>query len=239
MTNKVNLHLDIWSKKEVTREIYKEWYQMLTASMLNDGGETLELGSGTGNYKKFNNKIIASDIQKSEFIDVCLNAEFLPFSDNTLSNILLIDVIHHLSDPLFFMDEAFRTLKKGGRIILLEPFPSLFSRIVYFLFHKEPFKYNVDYFSGSHQHNKNPWDSNQAIPYLLFFKNINKFKSKYNVNIVKKEKLAFFLYPLSGGFEGPSLINLKLYKLLKPIESFLSIFKDVLAFRCFVILEKK
>ncbi len=54
---------------------------------------------------------------------------------------------------------------------MLEPFPSPFSLMIYKKFHPEPFIFDVDYFSKNDLQEKDPWDSNQAIPYLIFFKN--------------------------------------------------------------------
>jgi ubiquinone/menaquinone biosynthesis C-methylase UbiE len=152
----------------------------------------------------------------------------------------MIDVLHHLNNPVKFLFEADRVLKKTGRVIMLEPFPSPFSLQIYKRYHPEPFIFDVDYFSKNDLEAKDPWDSNQAIPYLIFFKNADKFYKEFGqkFKIVKKEKLSFILYPASGGFENRQMISDSLITPFKALEKLLSPFKSLLAFRCFIILEK-
>jgi len=174
-------------------------------------------------------------------LDQCIDAHQIPFSKNSLGNIVMIDVLHHLRDPLRFFQEAYRVLKREGKIILIEPFPSPFSLLVYKLFHPEPFIFNVDVFSRQKsQHHKQPWESNQAIPYLLFFKHLDKFKQMFgsNLKLVKRQKFSFLLYPLSGGFENKQLIPDWLFPLAKIIEKLLFPLGSLLAFRCYLVLQK-
>ena len=80
---------------------------------------------------------------------MCFDAHNMPFEANSILNIVMIDVLHHLSNPMKFFEEAMRVLEKQGRIIIIEPFPSPFSFIIYKIFHPEPFIMNVDYFNKS------------------------------------------------------------------------------------------
>ncbi|MBK8551334.1 MAG: hypothetical protein IPL53_09855 [Ignavibacteria bacterium] len=112
--------------------------------------------------------------------------------------------------------------------------------MIYKKYHPEPFIFDTDYFSKNDLQNKDPWDSNQAIPYLIFFKHVKIFNEMFRdkLNIIKKEKLSFLLYPASGGFENKAMIPDALIPLFKGIEYIVSPFKDILAFRCFIVLEK-
>ena len=172
---------------------------------------------------------------------MCFDAHNMPFENESLANIVMIDVFHHLSNPVLFLKEANRVLKKSGRVIMLEPFPSPFSLQVYKRFHPEPFIFDVDYFSKNEIGDKDPWDSNQAIPYLIFFKKLNKFEENFGdiFNVLEKEKLSFILYPASGGFENRQMIPDFSIPFFKGLETLLNPFSNLLAFRCYVILEKK
>ena len=230
----------IWRQKKIIRTIYQDWYKKINQDLI--PGKTLELGSGTGNFKQFNPRIISSDIVPCEWLDECIDAHNIPFADNSLANIVMIDVLHHLQRPLTFFEEARRVLKKDGRIILIEPFPSPISLVIYKIFHPEPFVFDVDVFSKNKgdKRSKRPWDSNQAIPFLFFFKHKNKFELifKKKLEIIKKQKFGFLLYPLSGGFENRQLVPDFFLPALKIIERLLNPFKDLLAFRCYVVLKK-
>lgn len=231
-------HREIWKKKKILRDIYEEWYRMIIADLSKVEGPTVELGAGSGNFKEFYPQAISADIEKRDWIDMSFDAHEMPFDDSSVANIVKIDVLHHLADPVGFLHEASRVLKKGGRLIMLEPYPSLFSRIVYKLFHPEPFIYDVDYFNHKPSMDKHPWDSNQAIPYLIFYKHLDKFEKVFGktFKIVKKEKMSLILYPASGGFENPSMIPEKFLPILKQFESKAGLLRSLVCFRTYIVL---
>jgi len=228
----------IWNEKKILREVYTEYYKEIVKDL--NTGKTLELGSGSGNFKQFKPDVIVSDIEVCQWADMCFDAHFMPFADETIGNIILIDVLHHLSNPVSFFKEAIRVLHKGGRIVIVEPFPSFCSLFVYKLFHPEPFLMNVDYFSKTEIEVKDPWEANQAISYLLFFKNKDKFIKFFqgNFRIVKRYRLSCILYPVSGGFTQKSLIPDFLIPLFKFLEFLLIPLRCLMAFRCYIVLEK-
>jgi len=45
----------------------------------------------------------------------------LPFDDKTFDAIIMVDVIHHLDKIEKSLDEAFRVVKSGGKVIIFEP----------------------------------------------------------------------------------------------------------------------
>jgi SAM-dependent methyltransferase len=226
----------VWKKKKILQKIYLEWYKKIKSDLRKDA-KTLEIGSGIGNFKDFYPDVISSDIKKYPWIDMKVDATKIPFKDNKLGNIVLIDVLHHISNPTKFLDEAYRTLEPGGRILMLEPYPSYFSLIIYQIFHPEPFNFKINPFKDQKNISKHAWDSNQAIAYLLFFRKLKEFNNNYKENFIikKKEIFSFILYPLSGGFENKSLIPLFLYNFFRFLEFCLMPFKKILAFRCYII----
>jgi len=231
----------IWQRKRILRTIYSDWYKKIIKDLKR--GKTLELGSGIGNFKVFKPDIISSDVVCCDWLDMCFDAHNIPLSNNSLSNIAMIDLFHHLRDPAVFLNEAYRVLKKKGRLIMIEPFPSFFSMLVYRIFHPEPFNFDIDYFSKKYSpgSKKAPWSANQAIPFLFFFKQVDKFNHSFSnkFTLVKKEKFSFLLYPLSGGFENNQLIPDCLLSVARIIEKLLYPLRGLLAFRCYVVLEKR
>lgn len=229
----------IWGNKKILRIIYSGWYKKIIKDL--KPGKTLEIGSGIGNFKNYYPEIISSDIIRCDWLDMCFDAHHIPLPDNSLGNIVLIDVLHHFANPIKFLNEAYRVLVKNGRLIMIEPFPSPFSLVVYKLFHPEPFIFNVDVFSRQkNKHNKQPWESNQAIPFLLFFKQLDKFNQlfKGKFKIIKREKFSFILYPLTGGFENKQLIPSWLFPSVEIIEKLLFPLRSLLAFRCYLVLQR-
>lgn len=238
--DKLKKHRQIWTQKQVLRLIYGQWYQMMINQLT--PGKTIEIGSGIGSFKQFKKDIITSDYQKKPWLDLSFDAHKMPFKANSIANICLLDVLHHLENPLQFLDEAKRVLKKNGRLIMIEPYPSLFSLIVYRLFHPEPFIFNQDYFKRNSKNSsaKDPWDSNQAIPFQVFFKDRLKFQKRFkqDFKIIHQQKFSFLLYPLSGGFENKPLIPVALFPFFSFLEKIISPLSNLLAFRCFIVLEK-
>jgi len=52
---------------------------------------------------------------------VHIDPDVLPFEDESFDVLMMVDVIHHLENIPVSLDEAFRVLKPGGRVIVFEP----------------------------------------------------------------------------------------------------------------------
>ncbi len=234
----------IWENKRILREIYTEWYRVLLGDLADVPGRTLELGAGSGNFKAFKPDAVSSDIEVCSWLDACFDAHALPFKTDSIGNIVLIDVLHHLARPLQFLEEAFRVLRTGGRVLMIEPFPSPFSLFIYRRFHPEPFIFDQDFFQQSPvapgSDCKDPWDANQAAAYLLFFKHRKRFLRVMGerFKVVTRFRMSCLLYPASGGFENKSKISDGLIPLFKFFEKIAVPLRPLMAFRCYVVLEK-
>ena len=84
--------------------------------------------------------MITSDVMELKHVDQVASATDLPFADNSLKAIYLLDVFHHLPDVSLFLSEASRCLQPGGRIIMVEPANTWWGRFIFTHFHHEPFK---------------------------------------------------------------------------------------------------
>jgi len=233
-------HREIWQKKTVLRDIYHDWYRLIIENMA-DNRPVLEIGSGGGNFKEFFPDVISSDFIFCEWIDLNLDAHVLPFRKDSLGNIIFIDVLHHLANPVLFLSEAQRVLQNNGRLIMLEPHISPFSYIIYNYFHQEDVDFKVDVFrdNGDLKNKKAAFDGNSAIPTIMFSKEINKFQKEFpNLKVIKKELLTFILYPLSGGFDRKSFVPAGMIKYIGFIEKLLRPFGRIFALRTFVVIEK-
>jgi SAM-dependent methyltransferase len=228
----------IWKGKKILRNLYRNWYRIIGEAL--KPGNTLELGGGSGNLKEFFTEALTSDIVFAPWLDAVLDAHRLPFKNESLSNIVLFDVLHHLGAPLLFFHEAERVLKPGGRIVLMEPYVSWASFLVYRFLHHEGMNYHVDPFrTHSEGKRKDPFYGNQAIPTLLIEKNKSRFMKEFSgLKIVRCEFKDFLTYPLSGGFHNRRLFPSSLWHVLDRIERMLTSLGRYLAFRQFVVLEK-
>ena len=133
-------HREIWGKKEILRLIYSHWYKLIADNLANQHrGITVEVGAGSGNMKGYYPEFFATDIVFCPWLDLCFDAHHLPFKKGTINNIIVFDVLHHLDNPLWFLTRAAEVLHNKGRIVIFEPYCSLFSGIVYKLFHPANF----------------------------------------------------------------------------------------------------
>lgn len=234
-------HRKIWSQKPLLKQLYTEWYQMIIQDRLESKKPTVEIGAGTGNLKEYLPEVISTDVVRCDWLDMVFDAHTMPFKKSSIANLVMIDVLHHLQDPVKFLHEAHRVLCKGGRILMIEPYPSPVSLVVYKLFHSEPFIFSHDYFSTQTGEKDSAWDSNQAIPYLLFYKHFDQYEAEFApfFKVIKKEKFSLLAYPLSGGFDNKSLLPNQLILKLNALEKSLEFLSPLLAFRCYIVLEKK
>lgn len=232
-------HKEIWNKKPTIRTIYHDYYKRILAQTV--PGNILEIGGGSGNFKEFAPSIISTDIVPLPWINCACDAQQLPFQNSSVNNIVGIDILHHLQNPVIFIAEALRILKAGGRIVLLEPAVTPFSFMIYKLFHPEPVNFNCDPFLIQEPDlNKKPFDANQAIPEIMFKRKSASFKEKFpNLTILQAQYVSLFAYPLSGGFRPWSLITNNMAKSLiayeMKVEKFLG---KIFAFKLLTVLQK-
>jgi len=185
--------------------------------------------------------VISTDIVPSPWLDVTADAQALPFAGETFSNIVGVDVLHHIERPQLFFDEAERVLKPGGRIILIEPAITPLSWVFYHFVHPEPVDMRADPFpEGPRDPNRQPFDANQAIPTLLFTRRRRLLEERFpSLRIIDTEYLSLFAYPLSGGFRSWGLVPSFLVAPLLRLEAALApLVGKWMAFRLFAVIEK-
>jgi ubiquinone/menaquinone biosynthesis C-methylase UbiE len=232
----------IWESKPVLRGVYRGWYERMAA--LCRPGRTLEIGGGSGNLKAFAPDVVSTDVLTADWLDAVCDAQRLPFVPDSFDNIVMFDVLHHLERPVRFFEEASRVLRAGGRVVMLEPGITPVSNIFYRFFHHEPVDMAADPLEdGPTDPARDPYDSNQAIPTLLFGDRVrqNAFERQFPaLSVSAVERLALIVYPLSGGFRPWSLVPSALVRPLTAIEDVLApLLGRAFAFRLLVVLEKK
>ena len=230
-------HREIWQRKPLLRQLYRDWYRDIAAWLV--PGRTVEVGGGTGNLKEYASRVCCTDVVSLPWLDAVADAQRLPFQTGSLANLVLFDALHHIENVSLFFDEALRTLKGGGRIIIMDPYISWASWPVYRYLHPEPVDLTQDPLLLTPSHaDRQPFDSNQAIATILFERELARFQARYPGLAVRQVKrLAFFAYPLSGGFEHLSMIPACVVEPALKLERKLGWLAPLLAFRLLVVLE--
>lgn len=201
-------HREIWNKKPALRMIYADYYRRMAKFLIE--GPTLEIGSGSGHVRDHVREIYMADILPAPWLDLASDAESLPFASASLTNIVMLDVLHHISRPLNFFSEASRVLRPGGRLVMLDPAITPLSGLIYKYFHPEPVNMSVDpLLPDCSQSGSDPFDSNQALLTLMFGTpaRTTAFEAKYPfLKLVKREYFGLATYPMTGGFRNWCLV---------------------------------
>ena len=190
-------HKDILAKKKVLRNIYTRWYKVFQ-SYIDYQLKYVELGSGGGFIKEIIPDVITSDVNEIPGVDIFFSATEMPFDNNSLGGIFMIDAFHHFPNVEMFLSEAERVLKKKGKLIMIEPWNTLWSRFIYKNFHHELFDLKRDWYFPQ----TGPLSgSNMALPYIVFNRDIHIFNKKFpQLKLVNLDPHTPFSYVLSGGF---------------------------------------
>ena len=235
-------HRRAWAGNRAVRALYADWYARvadeLPAAAL---GPRVEVGSGPGFAREFIADLALTDLVRAPWHDGEASADALPYADASLGALVLFDVLHHLPAPARFFAEAVRVLRPGGRIVMCEPYIGPISYPVYKLLHDESLDMRADPLAA-HVANgaRDPFESNQAIPTLLFGRARGAFAAAFPALAIRGVSyLAGLSYPASGGFSRGALLPWPAWSLLRRLESRLpGPVARLLAFRMLIVLER-
>lgn len=244
----INLHQDLinknhelWNRKPLLQAAYKDLYQTVAGELSSlPDSRVVELGSGLGGIRDVLPNCIRTDLFPYPWIDQIENAYQLSFENESVSDLILTDVFHHLKYPGTALIELHRVLRKGGRVILLEPCVSLLGLLVYGAFHVEPIAIikRIEWFAPA------GW-SPEHLDYYAAQGNAtrifvgNRYRSRLAAwKSVKTIRLSALAYAASGGYSGPQLYPTGMYSAVKSLEKILDLFPSLFATRLLVVLEK-
>jgi len=224
----------IIKRKLFLQGIYRSFYQDLLKKCrtVPDDGSLIELGSGASFIKRFCPKVITSDVLPYEGIDKVFSALDIPFENSSVSAFLMIDVLHHVKDSRKFFEEMQRCLKIGGKIVMIEPANTVWSRFIYTRFHHEPFEPSGEW---GFEEGGPLSGSNMAIPWIIFFRDSVQFETDFpDLNICSIRIHTPLRYLVSGGLSLKQLLPSFCYPvvfgiewLLSPLNRYLGLFMTI------------
>ena len=230
-----------WQRRPLLRNVYGRFYQLIRRALSPIPGPIVELGSGIGAAKEFIPTCITTDIFPNPWLDQQENAYSLTFQDSSISNLILLDVFHHLHYPGTALAEFHRVLRIDGRVIILEPAMSLLGKLICGLFHHEPLglRKAITWFAPDGvDPNETGYYAAQANASKVFLG--ERFKGalgSWDIPIL--EQLPDVAYVASGGFSKPQFYPSSFLPAIRGLEKMLSIWPNVFATRLVVALEKK
>lgn len=224
--------------KPFLRKIYLENYLFFKQAVADvPRGTVLELGSGGGFLKRVIPSAITSDVIKVSGVDIYLSALKLPFHSNSLNAILMMNVFHHLQDTNEFLTSAQRCLVPGGKIVMIEPANTPWSRFIYKTFHHELF--DPDQVEWRLPIGGPMSQANGALPWIVLCRDRHLFESRYPY--LKIQSLQFtcpFLYLISGGVSRRQFVPSFTYPLFKSLDFLLTPFHSLLGMFMTVVIVK-
>jgi len=208
---------------------YRELYHDQFKDLPNPAAlSILEIGSGTSPLKQFLSNVVTSDVLDLDYLDLVFDCHEIDkldaIKDNSLDVITLTNVLHHLKNPIEFLNRAANKLKSGGKLIATEPFFSLLSTPIFKHLHHEAVDFRVSEPElGAVQ---GPLASaNIALPWLIFFRKrewLQRLSDNFDLVSLSVRPFSALSYMVTGGISHRVPIPAFLYRTFFPIDLALS-----------------
>ena len=201
--------------------LYKEWYELILHQLSESDGMTLELGCGASFMDKIIKNVTKSDVFINSNTDLKIDAMEVGLKfENKISNLILVNVFHHISNPELFLRSAEKSLLSKGRIIMIEPSNNIWSRLVYKLVGHE--KFDTKQINWAFESRDPLLDSNQALSWIIFNRDYEKFKNLFPMfSLIKIKAFMPISYLISGGHSYNTKISRITIKIIRKIERIL------------------
>ena len=198
--------------------LYQDWYKLISKNLSDLDGINIELGCGASFIDQINKSIKKTDVFFNSNTDFKLDAmEIGKQFKNKISNLILVNVFHHISNPELFLRSAEKSLLSEGRIIMIEPSNNIWSRLVYKLVGHE--KFDTKQFFWSFESKDPLLDSNQALSWIIFHRDYKKFKNLFPMlSLIKIKTVMPISYLLSGGHTHNTKVGKVFIKKIRKLE---------------------
>jgi SAM-dependent methyltransferase len=228
----------IIASKPFLAAIYLDWYDLLRSVVPHPPGAVVELGSGAGFIERALPNVIKTDVLSIPGIDAVADARRLPFASGSLRAILMTNVFHHVPDATAFLSEAARTLRPGGVLAMIEPWPTNWSRFVYHHLHHEAFDETASEWtlppggplSGA----------NGALPWIVLSRDRDRFDKGWpDLSVDRLLPIMPLRYLLSGGVSLRTLMPSWTIGLWRGAERLLEPAAEILGMFVFAVVRKR
>ncbi len=232
------LHRRMLERKPFLGKVYIRWYNELMSHVAEaQTGAIIELGSGAGFIQQLYPRVQTSDVLDLPGLDKVIDAADMPFDNESVDAILMINVLHHMKNVERFFVEASRVLKARGRIVMIEPANTPWARFIYSRFHHEGF----DPEAGWQVEGQRPLlDGNDALAWIIFTRDREVFESKFpGLRIAAMRRHTPIAYLLSGGFTLRQLLPGWAFTVVRVLEAILQFANAATAMFQTIVLEKR
>ena len=228
------LRREVVLSKPFLKAVYEEWYGLIVERLPDLNGPVLELGAGGGFLGSHVPGLVTSDVFPIPGVERVIDARDLPFDDKSLKAIVMTNVLHHIPDVEQFFTEAQRTLQPGGKIVMIEPWNTPWSRYVHEKWHNEPFRPESETWSFPES---GPLSgANAALPWIVFERDRKQFESEWGqLRVTESTPFMALRYLASGGVSMRSLQPGWSYGAWKRLEKLLGVEQRMAVFALLVV----
>ena len=196
-------HRATWAAKPALAEWYaREIFARLDRNLI--PGRKLQIGVGPGFYARGRADFINADLGSQQGVDISCDAHALPFASGVFSNVVGIDVLHHLAAPGRALGEIARVLVPGGTCLLAEPWAGpLAGWFVYRYLHHEDCAVVTDPWNSAFAPGKDALDGNAWLPRTLLWRRADELPAHApGLAVESVEAFGLLGYLATGGFQG-------------------------------------
>jgi SAM-dependent methyltransferase len=193
------VHARLIREKPFLRGLYQRLYREFTrAHEAAPAGARIEVGAGGGFLDELIPELLTVDLRPGARVSLMASALELPVADDRAGAVFMLNVLHHLPEPVRFFEELQRVLAPGGRCVMIEPHVSPVSRLVFRFLHHEPFAPDRP---GWETDVDGPLaGANGAVPWMIFVRDRELFESRFpELELRRIEPHTVLAYLLSGG----------------------------------------
>jgi len=207
------------SKKPAIKQYLVYLYSKVNENL--KGKNILEIGSGPGISSEFikDKKLTLTDFLPWPEGRVLgsVDASELPYQNDQFDSIFLVNALHHMQYPVLALAESCRVVKRGGKVVIIEPYINFFSYLIYKIFHNEKTTWSYKFPSDGKISFQSASDGEQSVLQAILKQNI--WTEFIQTNSQKKVKLnRFYFSPLSffatGGLSRPLPVSAKIISAL-------------------------
>lgn len=232
---------DAWlalRRKGFLRRLHADWYDLISQGLGSVPGPVLELGAGLASAQFDFPRRLRTDVQVQPGLDCCADAQALPVRPGSLGGIILVNTLHHIPDVRKFFHQASQALRPGGRIVMIEPWITPFSQLVYTYLHHEPCRPKAKTWAFT---SSGPLSgANEALAWMIFHRDQAIFRRDFSeLDPVVLQPIMPVRYLLSGGLRPVSFLPGWAYPTVAWIEGRFAACNRFLAMFALIVVEKK
>jgi len=233
------IHREIVISKPFLVEVYRDFYNRLLAPFgVLEHKKIIEIGAGGFNGAYFYKEIIPTDLNLTEHVVQQVDAQNLPFEPNQLDGIICLHTLHHLPRPEMFFKEALRCLKPNGKLVMIEPYFSIWGHLIYKYLHHEPISNAKEWELPTGDQGRLS-QANGKMPYNIFVRDKLIFSEKFpRLTVRTIEVHNCILYLASGGLSFKNLVPNFLIPVLFFVEILLTPFRRLLGMSMTIEIQK-